>query len=94
MIGMCRKLRIGLDPARRLVAVDDRKLNVHENEIRPVLRRHRHPLLAVDGLDQLEAGIGEQIAENAPVVLGVLDDENAFAHAAASARSRAPERRW
>ena len=55
------QIRIGLDPPRRLIAIDDRKLNVHENEIRPALGRHCDALLAVDRLDQLEAGIGEQI---------------------------------
>jgi hypothetical protein len=76
------QVRIGLDPSRRLIAVDYRQLNVHQNEVGPALGRHRHALLAVDSLQYLETGIGEQIIENAPVVLGILDDEDALGHAA------------
>ena len=38
-------------------------------------------LLAVLGLDHLVAGAGQQIAQDLPVVLLVLDHENALAHA-------------
>ena len=86
MIGMCRKSGLAFDPAGRLVAVDHRQLDVHQDEVGTVLRRHRDALFAVDGLDQLEAGIGQEIAQDAPIVLGVLDHENAFAQLAASAR--------
>ena len=36
MIGMERNAGIGLDPARRLVAVHDRKLDVHQDQVRPL----------------------------------------------------------
>src|ERR1700730_14189585 len=61
--------------------LDNRKLNVHENEIGPAFLRHRYPFLAVEGLDHVEACIGEQIVENTPVVLAILDHQNLLAHA-------------
>src|SRR5262245_20226868 len=76
------KLRIGLDPTGRLVAVDFRQLNVNEDEIGAALGCDRHPVFPVDRLDHLEAGIGKQIVEDTPIVLAVVNDEDAFAHAA------------
>src|SRR6202166_3563819 len=38
-------------------------------------------LLAVADLDDVVAGMGEKIAEDAPIVLLVLDHKNAFGHA-------------
>src|SRR6476619_226302 len=76
------QVRIGLDPTGRLVSIDDGKLNIHENEIGALRRRHGNAFLSVDRLDDFEAGIGKQIVENPPIVLGVLDDQYALAHAA------------
>src|SRR5262249_35796844 len=73
---------IGLDPAGRVIAVDYRQLDVHQDEIRVVLLRHGDAFLAIDRFDQLEAGTGQQIAEDAAIVLHVLDHENTLAHAA------------
>ena len=67
---------------RRVASIDDGKLNIHENEIGALRRRHGHAFLSVDRLDDFEAGIGKQIVENPPIVLGVLDDQYALAHAA------------
>src|SRR5262249_11514461 len=75
---------VGLDAARRLVAVEDRQLDVHQDEVGLVLLRHGDALLAVDRLDQLVADAGQQVAHDLPVVLGVLDDKDAF-HAASFA---------
>src|SRR5262249_12760401 len=77
----------GLDAAGRLVAVDHRELDVHEDEVGLVLRRHGDALLAGHGLDHLVAGAGQEIADDGSVVLGVLDHEDALAHAASSFRS-------
>ena len=79
MIGMSLQLRIGLDPARRLVAVHDRKLDVHQDQVGPLLGDGVERLLAVLGLDHLVAGAGQQIAQDLPVVLLVLDHKNALA---------------
>src|ERR1700736_3155517 len=46
--------------------------------------RHRHPLGAVHRLDQLVADTRQQVADDLAIVLGVLDDEDALAHSAAS----------
>ena len=80
MIGIALQRRIGLDAARRLVAVHDRKLNVHQDQIGPLLGDGRQRLLAVLGLDHFVVGAGQQIAEDLPVVLLVLDHQNALAH--------------
>ena len=80
MIGIALERRIGLDPARRLVAVDDRKLDVHQDQVGPLLGDGGQRLLAVLGLDHLVAGAGQQIAQDLPVVLLVLDHQNALAH--------------
>ena len=39
MIGMCLERRVGLDAPRRLVAVDDRQLDVHQDQVGLVLGR-------------------------------------------------------
>ena len=82
IIGICLKSGISLDPTGCLVSIDDGKLNIHENEIRALRRRHGDAFLSVDRFDYFEAGIGKQIVENPPIVLGVLDDQYALAHAA------------
>jgi len=68
---------VGFEAACRLVAVHDRQLDVHQDEIRPLLRRLRQCLLSVIGLDQLVAR-RKQITENLHVVLFVLDQQNAL----------------
>src|ERR1700730_15183719 len=76
------QFRICFDSTGRLIAVDDRQLNIHENEVRPDLGCHCNSLFPIDSLQYLETGIGEQIVENTSIVLGILDDEYALAHAA------------
>ena len=81
MIGIALELGIGLDPPRRLVAVHDRKLDVHQDQVGPLRSRRRSSAsCAVLRLDHVVAGAGQQIAQDLPVVLLVLDHENAFAH--------------
>src|SRR5262249_5916376 len=64
-------------------------LDIHEDEVGLLARRHRDAALAVDRLDQLVAGGGQQVAHDLPVILGVLDHENALAHSiTSSARAR------
>src|ERR1700694_4896746 len=52
---------IRLDSASNLVAVEHRELDVHENEVRPALRRRRKPRFTVRGFNDLEIGAREQI---------------------------------
>jgi hypothetical protein len=63
-----RRCFIGLDSAACFIAIDDRHLDVHQDEIGPVLGRRGNAFLAVGRLDHLEAGSGEQVAENASIV--------------------------
>ena len=58
MIGMSRSRRIGLDAPRRLVAVDHRQLDVHQDQVGLCCFGLRHALLAVVGLDHLVARAG------------------------------------
>src|SRR4029077_6554624 len=72
------------DPAGRLVAVDNRKLDIHQDQVRVLALRHRHPFGTVHRLDQLVTHTRQQIADDLAIVLGVLDDQDALAHSAAS----------
>ncbi len=84
MIGIALSSGIGLDPARRLVAVHDRQLDVHQDQVGPLLGDGGERLLAVFGLDQLVTGAAQQIAQDLPVVLLILDHKNALRSCAAS----------
>ena len=83
------QLGILLDPARGFMAVEHGQLDVHEDQIRPLGLGQPHARLAVHGLDQLVAGAHQQITDDPPVVLLILDDEDALGHAASS---RSPTR--
>ena len=60
------------DAARRLVAVNDRELNIHQDQIGILGLRHRHPFGSVHRLDQFVIEAGQQVADDLPVVLRVL----------------------
>src|SRR5262249_28877132 len=74
--------RVALDAARRLVAIDHRKVDVHQDQIGPLLLCQLDALLPVRGLDQLIAGGAQKVAQDGAVVLLVFDDKDALAHAA------------
>ena len=80
MIGIGLERRIGLDPPRRLVAVHDRKLDVHQDQVGPLLGHRVERLLAVLGLVHFVVGARQQVAQDLPIVLLVLDHQNAFGH--------------
>ena len=81
MIGISGERRVGLDAPRRLVAVDARKLDVHEDEVRLLRRGRRVRALAVMRLDHVVARGAQQVAQDLPVVLVILDDQDALGHA-------------
>src|SRR5262249_46546834 len=60
----------------RLDAGNLGKLEVHENEIGPLLPGYRHPGLAVRCLDQAIRSTPQQIPDDLPVQLVVLDVQN------------------
>src|ERR1700733_8777331 len=75
------EFRDSLDLSRRFVANHQRHLNVHEDEIGTLLFRRGNAGLTVPRFCHLVADAAEKIAENLPVILLILDDENALAHA-------------
>src|SRR5262249_54837634 len=78
---------IGLDFARGGVAINDRQLNIHKDQIGPLLCDSIQCLLAVFGLSDLIIGRGQHIADNLAIIRLVLDHQNALAHAASTCRS-------
>ena len=90
MIGIAASAGIGLDAPRRLVAVDHRQLDVHQDQVGLVLGRLATPS-APSAPRSARSPLLEQVAQDLAVVLGVLDDQDALAHWAASIDRR---RRW
>ena len=80
-------LRIGLDLAGHFQPVQARQLDVHDDQVRTLLGGGGQPLEAVDRLDHLEIGAGQEVAHDAPVVLLILDHQDASAHEASLAGS-------
>ena len=78
---------IGLDPPRRFVAVETRELDVHEDQVRALLLCRRNPFLPRHGLDHVDAGAGEKEAQDAPVFLVILDDQDSLVHVFSDCRS-------
>src|SRR5829696_5640523 len=74
--------RIGLDPPGGLVAVEHRELDVHQDQVRLVLDRHGEAGGAVMRLQELVADAVDEVADDLPVVLGVLDHQDTLRHAA------------
>src|SRR5580692_4527479 len=84
------ELGIGLDPPRRLVAVEHRHLDIHQNQIRPVRFRRGDALRAVFGFDEVEADAGQEVAQNLPVFHLIFHHQNPLAHGAFSAVCPSP----
>src|SRR6202035_5883859 len=74
------EIGVGLDAPRRLIAVEQRQLNVHENEIGAFRLRRGYTCFAVAGFAHGVAGAGEKIAQDLAVVFLILNDENPLAH--------------
>ena len=76
----CAQRRIGLEAARNLVAVEQRQLDVHQDQVRPLRRCGGERLHAVLGQDDLVSDAGEQVAQDPLVVRLILDHQDAPAH--------------
>src|ERR1051326_4728262 len=72
--------RIGLDAAGGFVAVEQRQMDVPQDQVRLRAGRDGERVLAVLGLDHLVSGAAEQIAQDLPIVLLILDHQDALAH--------------
>jgi len=76
MIGMSRCLRVRLQAARRLPAVDLRQVQIHQDQIGPLGRRHRDPGGAIRRAHELVAAEDvEAQLQHVEIVLVVLDVE-------------------
>src|SRR6516162_5181729 len=64
-----------------------RQLDVHENKVGMLLFRSANTGLAIPGFRHLISGTAQEVAENLPIILLVLDYQNSFAHAASTCRS-------
>jgi hypothetical protein len=56
------------------------QLNIHEDEVWPVRSCRGQPTLAIFRFDDLEIGARKQVPEDLPVVLLILNHQNALAH--------------
>ena len=81
MMGVVAELRVGLDLPSSFIAVETRKLDVHENEIGPLGKGFRHSVPAIGGLRNIVTRSGKKIAQNTPQVFLVFHDKNALGHA-------------
>src|SRR5262249_37090539 len=68
--------RIRLELACRLISIQHWKLNVHENEIRPVCGCRGQGLAAVASFKDVKSGIGEKIPQDAAIIFLIFDDKN------------------
>ena len=78
---------VALDAAGGLVAVDERKLDVHQDQVGSLRSRHRERLLAVVGFNHQKASACEQVAKDLPIVLLILNDEYRLVHYRAACHS-------
>src|SRR5215475_12277331 len=74
----------GIDAARDFIAVHDRQLDTHENEIGSRFCHCCKRLLAVLGFRDFVIGASEHIADNLAIIRLILDHQNTLAHAAGS----------
>src|SRR6516164_2703520 len=83
------KCEVTLDPARRLISIEARELDIHEDQVGTLRLRKSYPFFPRDGLDDLIAGAREEVPQNAPVVLVVLGYQDSFPHQAFGSHSAA-----
>ena len=80
MTGMWRQVRVVLEPLGDLEPRDFGQLNIHQDQVGPVLARESDRLHAALGLHGLVAMRFEKIVEELHVQLIILDDQNLFLH--------------
>src|SRR6266852_5874643 len=73
--------RVCLDPTCRLIAVERRQLNIHQDQVWPMLGSRGNCLYAVFGFNHVVSGVSQKIAQDLSIVFLVLDHENSFGHA-------------
>src|SRR5215467_9215859 len=78
---------IGLYFARDRVAVHDRQVNTHQDEVGPLLRDSCERLLGVFGLGDFTIDTAKHIANNLAIIFLVLHHQYAFAHAGSTCRT-------
>src|SRR6516225_3229625 len=78
---------ISLDLTRDRVAVHDRQVNTHQDEIGPLLRDSCERLLGVFGFGDFTIDTAKHIANNLAIIFLVLHHQYAFAHAGSTWRS-------
>src|SRR6266542_686543 len=79
--------RVRLDPARCLVSIEARELDVHEDQIGAMCCGQCHSFRPCHCLDDLIADTRQQVTHDAPVILFVLDDQDPLAHGTSLCRS-------
>ena len=72
--------RIVLQLAARIDAVQPRHHDVHQDDVRLLGQRLLHAILAVHRRDDVEIFVLQLVGEQLPVLLDVVDDEDARAH--------------
>ena len=72
-------------------SIDHRKRQIHQNEIRPLPLRRCNSRLAVGSRDQLEFLL-QQLREQVPVEVDILDDQKSFSWYRIPCRFRRPRR--
>src|SRR5262249_12585815 len=87
----CAQRRVGLDAARCLVAVEQRQLDVHQDQVRPFPSCNRQRFLPIFNFDDLVSRVRQQIPQNPPIVLLIRDPQDAFAKDAFSSCSTLTE---
>jgi hypothetical protein len=65
----------------RLITIEQRKLNIHQDEVRPFGHRGPYTLLAIFGFNYFETRARQKIAQDLQVVLLIFDHQNALCHA-------------
>ena len=87
MTGMGRQFGVVLQPLGDLQAGDFRQLDIHQDQVGPVLARQADRLHAALGLNGGVAVSFEQVVEELHVQLIVFNDQNRFLHMPRHARS-------
>jgi hypothetical protein len=75
------QLWIGLNAPCCLIAVENRKLNIHQDDIRSSCLCNSNALFAISRFDHLEAGTTQKVAQDLHVIRLIFHNQNALCHA-------------